>query len=243
MDNVTRCIKCNIECKKNKSNKCKNCYSKELYIKNKHEPLWNSDVLRECRVCSVKYPTTLEYFDRKTSRRDGIETRCKPCNNKRVKNYWKRVRNDPKTKDIFRQRKQDWYYRTNRREIDQLAEKERMKLNPIYYRAMVMRRGMNFHSRIGKFEFDRENLTTEYIFNLIKDIKFCKICEIELDFKFYFNGINAPRQKNTISIDRIDSSIGYIVSNIDFICVQCNIRKNNLSIDLILKLLKYMKSL
>jgi hypothetical protein len=41
------------------------------------------DIIKECRQCHEKKPRTSEYFYRQGANRDGLDARCKACDNKR----------------------------------------------------------------------------------------------------------------------------------------------------------------
>ena len=75
------------------------------------------------------------------------------------------------------------------------------------------------------------NLTEEDV--LIPDV--CPILKIPLFFPD--NG----RSDNTPSADRVDNSKGYIKGNVRFISLAANIRKGDMTIEQVERLLSYMK--
>lgn len=78
-------------------------------------------------------------------------------------------------------------------------------------------------------------------FNItVEDIilpKFCPILGIELEFN------DTCVKDNSYSIDRIDSSMGYVAGNIQIISFKANTIKNNASIEELEKIVNYLKKL
>ena len=70
------------------------------------------------------------------------------------------------------------------------------------------------------------NITIEYLWGLfIEQNKKCKLSGLNLEF----SEIRKNKTKQTASIDRINSDIGYVEGNIQWVHKQINIMKNKLS--------------
>lgn len=70
------------------------------------------------------------------------------------------------------------------------------------------------------------NITIEYLWDLfLKQNKKCKLSGLDLNF----SEIRKDKSKQTSSIDRINSNIGYIEGNVQWVHKQINIMKNKLS--------------
>lgn len=81
------------------------------------------------------------------------------------------------------------------------------------------------------------NITRDYAYSLfLKQNKKCAISG--LDIKFAENNQDYNKRNQTASLDRIDSSKGYIKENIQWVHKDINIMKNEYSMD---KLLNYCK--
>lgn len=70
------------------------------------------------------------------------------------------------------------------------------------------------------------NITIEYLWELfIKQNKKCRLSGLDLEF----SQIRKDKSKQTVSIDRINSKIGYIEGNVQWVHKQINIMKNKIS--------------
>lgn len=70
------------------------------------------------------------------------------------------------------------------------------------------------------------NITIEYLWDLlIQQNKKCKLSGLHLEF----SEIRKDKSNQTASIDRIDSKIGYIEGNVQWVHKQINIMKNKIS--------------
>ena len=75
----------------------------------------------------------------------------------------------------------------------------------------------------------------EYLLSL-KDNTYthCKCCGVEYDY--------TAKRSNTPSVDRVDNSKGYIKGNVEIICANCNITKNDLTIEKMNMFISYISS-
>lgn len=81
------------------------------------------------------------------------------------------------------------------------------------------------NANIRNIEF---NITIEYLWDLfLKQNKKCKLSGLDLEF----SEIRKNKTKQTVSIDRINSKIGYIEGNVQWVHKKINIMKNKLSDD------------
>jgi hypothetical protein len=65
----------------------------------------------------------------------------------------------------------------------------------------------------------------------------CACCKQELDYS-----VGHGRLWNAPSLDRIDSAKGYTIENTAVICIRCNTKKTDLTIQELQSLIRYMKS-
>lgn len=71
-------------------------------------------------------------------------------------------------------------------------------------------------------EFD---ITIEYLYDLLlKQDKKCALSGVDL----YFGRVNRDKKLTTVSLDRIDSSKGYVPGNVQWVHKRVNIMKNNM---------------
>lgn len=71
------------------------------------------------------------------------------------------------------------------------------------------------------------NITKEYIWNLLVEQNFkCKLSGLEITLSTYYKDIK--KCKNTASLDRIDSSKGYIEGNVQWVHKRINYMKHTL---------------
>lgn len=90
------------------------------------------------------------------------------------------------------------------------------------YRAASPR---NFLQGLAKKKADIRNLTVEYLFDMYQ--KQNGLCALSGKEMTYITG--SGRVPTNISIDRIDSNIGYDEGNIQLVCVQANKMKQELT--------------
>jgi len=99
---------------------------------------------------------------------------------------------------------------------------------------------MRSSARKKQILFDQDILSVSKVLELIENIEMCPICECGLHFSSDQN-VNDSRDMRLITVDRIEPEKGYVLSNIDFICLGCNMRKNNASLQDIKNIISYMK--
>jgi hypothetical protein len=88
--------------------------------------------------------------------------------------------------------------------------------------------GKTFYSRLKRDAANRNiswNLSIEFCWELfLKQNKKCAITNVDLEFKRSFKEIDNAKKQN-ISLDRIDSSLGYIEGNVQWVHKDINVMK------------------
>jgi len=86
----------------------------------------------------------------------------------------------------------------------------------------------------------KENSDIDYMYSLAETAPAnCKCCNKELDYSVYKGKNNNP---NAPSFDRIDNTKSYIKDNVYIICNQCNWAKRDSNIELLQKIIEYIKA-
>jgi hypothetical protein len=162
---------------------------------------------KKCTKCENVLP--IEEFTKNKNQPDGYFYRCKGCENKRKKEFYY------SGYDKVMSDKQP-----NRREYNKKYHSN-MDVFKLRWRTAKQR------ARLKGFEF---NLTIEHIVELFeKQNGLCYISGVELSLEKH-----SPK---TLSVDRIDSSMGYIIGNIGLCTDFINNSKSNYSLDEFKKLL------
>lgn len=107
--------------------------------------------------------------------------------------------------------------------------------NPIRKKAHRMIYGIKSRKNKDGIEADLENINLEYIFGILKDLKFCECCGRKFGYGRGSVSYDSP------SIDRFDSDKGYTIDNINIICWRCNNIKNSSTIDDLEMVARWMK--
>lgn len=158
--------------------------------------------VKKCGKCGNTYPLTLDYFHKNKSKKDGFQSYCKTCN---IEYYYKYSKNEE-----------------NRDRIVKLSKKhhrlEHSSIESLLHKRFVSART---RARNKKMEF---NIPEEYL---------CELWDNQ-DGKCYYSGLSMTYDRNdlyTVSIDRIDSSKGYIIGNVALTCWAINNMKNSHTIE------------
>ncbi len=164
-----------------------------------------------CLKCEKLLP--LEKFGKNKKSKDGHFYRCIECEKKRKKDFY-----------------EDGY-----KLIMSERQESRKPYNRFYHNNMNIFkcrfRTAKQRARKKGFEFD---LTLDYLFELYnKQNGICYITGVKLSLEKHHH--------NTISIDRIDSKKGYVVSNIGICTDFINIAKSNYELDELLNILREIK--
>lgn len=193
------------------------------------------DVLyRQCTKCKEWFPSNNEFFVANGRSPDGLSCLCKQCKKIESKTHYEKVRADPakwaETLKRGREEKRRNYERTqnswteynNRPEVKERKAAWHRKhccvaalTDEQYKKKMLL--GAKTRAKSKGWEFD---LTLDDI--VIPEV--CPILETKLtrgDHKRW----EAP--ENTISLDRIDPTKGYVKGNVRVISTLANTMKNN----------------
>lgn len=94
-----------------------------------------------------------------------------------------------------------------------------------------------------KKKYGDTNLTLEYLKNLWeKQNGICPYSEIKMELPYNTQGINIKANLFKASLDRIDSSKGYIQGNVEFVCLGINYAKNGFSKNEVLEFINKIKN-
>ena len=144
---------------------------------------------------------TLDHFYNEKNKKHGRKTICKPCDKIRLKEYY--INNREKLKTASRLHKQTY---TAKHETDIYS-----RLRNICTKARSRK----------KKEF---NLTVDYLYDLwIKQKGQCAYTKLPMT--------TSSNQPNLVSLDRIDSKVGYVEGNVQLVCFSVNLMKHDFTED------------
>lgn len=166
---------------------------------------------KKCKKCEKLLP--ISNFSKNKNESDGFFYRCKSCENVRKKQFYYNGYNEVMSKKQPLRREYSKTYFNN------------MSIFKLRYRTSKQ--------RAKKMGWDF-NITTDYLIELYENQKgLCYISGVELSLEKH-----SPK---TISIDRIDSTKGYIVGNVALCTDFINRSKSNYTIDEFKELILEMK--
>lgn len=163
---------------------------------------------KKCTKCGILKPTNNFYY---REDRASFVSVCKDCISV---SYTTRRISDPQSVEIKRKYNND-YYNKNAEKVNR-KRKER-RLTDLETKIKYIFR--NAKQRAFKFK-EEFNLTPEYLVDLYHQQKgICALSgePLQLSGDRYLS--------NMLSLDRIDSSIGYIKTNVQWVCVKYNMMK------------------
>jgi hypothetical protein len=171
--------------------------------------------MKQCSKCKQLKPES--EFGKDRSRADGLQPRCKECK-KQLGKQWREA-NPEYNKQHYAEnherelerRKQ--YYATNRKKISK-QRKRRKTENPEQYlweaaKRRAKKRGLEFNIEVS-------------------DIVIPEVCQV-LGLKLEQG--NGKSTASSPSLDRIDSSKGYVKGNVRVISHRANLLKNNATVE------------
>ena len=205
---------------------CKSC-QKEIKNKRLEENKNNIPEFKVCRCCKIE--KIISDYNINKAYKDGYDSMCRKCANEKAAIQREKHRETTNQKYVKRYHS-DPEFKKHRNEMS--------KKSSIKMRAECPERTMLYSCRSRAKEKGWE-------FNIEEsDIlipKFCPILEIEL-----LPGGKGTQTFNSPSIDRIDSSKGYIKGNVRVISLRANMMKNDASLEEIKifcnNILKYMNN-
>lgn len=177
-----------------------------------------------CQKCKEEKPITEFTLNRRS--KTSYEPYCKPCRKEHLRLYHIKYRKELKEK---RKEKYEANAKKYRKAVKIYADELR-KNNPAKWRTRKF------------FERNKNNTdcSKEYIENLFLTIINCQCCGKKMDLSYLGNG---EKNDNAPSIDRVDSSKGYLKDNIGVICWKCNYRKTDLSLTDLKNLINYVQKM
>lgn len=211
-----------------------------------------------CNRCKETKPLTKEHFYGKTATKDGFEGICKKCNRSRKSNIEKKEAAEkignricgtcniefPMTGEFFFRRKANKMgFQTtckNCKNNTPALIKRRKIGNDSIIKVLEERfRGLTHRSKVKKFKVE---ITVQDLIDCWEKQKgLCALSGILMKHSIYSGKI-----ETNVSVDRIDSNIGYTKDNIQLVCSCINKMKSTLSveqfIDICNKIVKYNKS-
>ena len=128
-------------------------------------------------------------------------------NRERRKEYYKEYYSKPEN----RERRKEYAKEYNKEYYSRPENKERRK----EYRSSIPRRLADAKNRSEKKNLEF-NITLEYLESIYPDDSLCPLLNIPLDWD------SPPKHPSTPSIDRIDSSKGYIKGNVQWVSWRAN---------------------
>jgi hypothetical protein len=201
--------------------------------------------LLEKQCCMCKEGLPLEQFNKDSSKKDGKSNRCKACqliynrqwkkaNPDKVRVYRKeaRARESTQARNKRLQRKRKWYYAN--REILLPQMKQRRIGKEGYLKTMLA--SAKSRAKECNLQFD---INMEYLWSIATD--HCPVDSLPFDWERRLE-TDKSLPLTTPSLDRIDSSQGYIKGNVKIIGWKWNAKKSNMNLNDLLLLVEYVRS-
>lgn len=188
-----------------RENTCKSCRSERRRKNAEQKRKLNIKIFKKhCSHC--KKTLDIENFSLDRSRDDGYSAICKSCKSETYKEY---IRNSPDAQERARERTRIW------KENNPDAVKEYYRKN----RRAIIARSSNYH----KFGFGKFTLFNKHrgIDNTLTQEEYESLINSPCH---YCGDTNLPN-----GVDRLDSSLGYVIENCAPCCSTCNYGKNILS--------------
>jgi len=170
--------------------------------------------MRVCRKCGEEKP--LSEFVKSKVCRHGRSWTCRECENARGRR-WKE-----KNSERLSARRRELYLEKYG-PVNRANEERRRREHPFRVRCQRLRSGMRDRSKLFGVPFDDEVLTVPYLMDLLRRQTSCDCCGTEFEFEF----TDQKMKDRAPSVDRIRSSLGYVVENIALVCWRCNRLKSD----------------
>lgn len=188
----------------------------------------------KCFRCHEEYESLASNFSKESKNKNGYNTICKKC--KSIDN--KKYREDNK-KEIRERRKAKYSIYGQPRSHDIYIKN--FKLNPIKFRAKILRNGMLQRSKAKNIVFDSKYFSIDKIEEIISVHNKCACCNTFFIYDSNFNG-SGDKNYKCPSADRFVSNIGYTKENTVFICWRCNNLKRDSSIQDLEKIIMWLEN-
>ena len=206
---------------------CKQC-QKELKLAKIEENKNNIPSKKICRICNEE--KNISEFGINRAYKDGYETQCKTCRNKKAALQREKHREKNNKKYVERYHS-DPDFREHRKETSKKSNIKTRKENPVKWilysaKARAKEKGWDFNLE------ESDIIIPEY----------CPILGIKLSTL----GGRGIQTFNSPSIDRIDSTKGYVKGNVKIISLRANMMKNDANLQELQKfcnnILNYMNN-
>jgi len=191
---------------------------------------------KKCSICNVEKPYTKEVFGIKSSNKSGLSASCRICERKRDKARKDKIKAFHKTKNIKRKRPinprtnepykkgekvGDLYVigvRTDTWAEDHLplALVTKEQFIRQYCGLMIASKKRHYKTGLKPWEV---TITKEYLIEIFPKDMMCPIFNIKMSL--------IAHKPNSMNLDRIDCTKGYIEGNVAWISTKANRLKNN----------------
>ena len=178
-----------------------------------------------CRSCERRLRFTAANFMRDKHQPHGLYKRCRDCTNAERRQHRKR---NPLTPE---QASAKW-------EAEKRRRTEVANRDPIPERARRMMRGLVERSKRKRVPLG-EGVTRHFLEDLLLATPECPCCGVKIDATFT---TGHGRCNASPSVDRFDSTEGYIVTNISIICWRCNELKRDATLDELRRIVEWMET-
>ena len=91
-------------------------------------------------------------------------------------------------------------------------------------------------------ECTREEIYAELMLYIQDNGRNCEYCKKPWTYKRIFSKERRPKIETNFSIDRLDSTKTYVLDNLVFCCVGCNLRKNQVRLSDIVNIIRVWKN-
>lgn len=186
----------------------------------------------KCRRCCKNYLNQEDYFTKSSRHKSGFDSLCKICKSEIDKKYRKNNK-----QDISNRRKEK--YNNEIKPISHDLYINSIKSDPIFWRAKILRQGMQQRSILNNLDFDVEYFTIDRIQSIITEQKQCPCCKIIFSYHSLLNG---TKNCTAPSADRIENDKGYTKENVVFICWRCNNLKRDSTIQELQVVIAWLES-
>ena len=190
--------------------------------------------MKRCYTCSKEF--SLDTFHKDASRKDGLSNRCRECHRVYMGKYRKgctqKIKKDKKIYYDANCEKLRQYYQDNKEWILHNAKQKRTGKNG-YLKTMLQ--AAKSRAKKKGWEF---NIDLDYLYAIAPEK--CPVDGREFDWERKLENDNTLLL-SIPSLDRIDSTKGYIKGNIAIIGDQWNRWKNNMNLDDLHKLMQYVR--
>ena len=187
---------------------------------------------KKCTKCGIYKKRNDKEFYVNNNKLSGLSPSCKKCDDKHSKEYYLK----PKVKKHNSKR---WKIYNARPEVikhkKKIQTEKRIKSqteDPLLHRANL------WMSKMKKLPgTDVKQVNSNPFVKMQQKTPNCPICNIKLSY----NTFNIINRSNTPSLDKLIPELGYIKTNVNIVCFECNSKKSNISLARLAKIINWMK--